>query len=108
MQRNDLKSMIDKLNEENYDTDAIQHDCNGDHKDSNIFHFVGEYRRFWIIKDYCLTINLHQYTFWPGDGIKATTSKYTTLKEEILNNKIYALTEFEFRLLLQKPTKYIQ
>ena len=109
MKNNDMQNVIEILNEEEYDSDAIQMDCKYDenNNDSNIFKFTKESKRqFFIIKDYIHTVNLHQYTFSCGQDIPFKT-KYATLKEEILSNKIYNLTPYQFKIQLHKATKYI-
>ena len=104
-----MQNVIYVLNEEEYDTDAIEEDCNGD---SNILKSINSKSKRFIIKDFLRTIELEKYTFSPGELMGCIDSKYlrpkySTLKEEILKNEIHPLGSYQFSLILHKATKYI-
>ena len=107
MKANGMKAVMDKLNEQEYDTDAIQKDlCNSNH-DSNLYHLT-KAKQYRIIKCYDKSVTLMDgYTFHPGIIVTQNTPKYDSLKEEMLCNTICNLSPYQFNILLFKATKYI-
>ena len=115
-----MEHVLAWIEQEEFDTDALQQDYHHKQHDSNLGQVVGNIDQYKIITDYFDNIQLHSFTFKTGfpfnyctehdhNGNKTLYIKpvYDTLKREMLNNKIYPLNIHQFNLNLHKATKFI-
>lgn len=110
------------LIEQEYDTDAIEQDYDELQVNTNIREYITQngykQNRYSIIRNHVMNKVIHSYTlqngilydYWKANNFNGTiqvTTKYFSLKEEMLGNAIYSLPSYQFHALLRKVTKYM-
>ena len=120
MMLHDMKDVITILEDEEYDTDSIEQDYDELQLNSNIRLYIVDDNKYKIIRDCILSKRLHGYTFSKGlrytyfeqecgssKNVLYVKTKYSSLKEEMLQNEIYAYTTYKFDAVLRKACGYI-